>query len=76
VSDFDLNCASPVEVDDLDLAERFPQRVTVIRIARKATHINYEAFAQYRGDTHLAAELIAHPGLAFGDAIHFGSCRA
>ena len=52
---------------DLDLAERAPQRVIVIR---KAAHTDHEAFVQRGGDADLSAELIAHTGLALGDAIH------
>ena len=57
---------------NLDLAERFPQRVTVIRIALKAAHADHKALVQRGGDTHLATELIAHPRFAFGDAVRLG----
>ncbi len=58
--------------EDLDLAERSPQRVTVIRVARKAAHADHEAFVQRGGDADLAAERVADAGFALGDAIDLG----
>ena len=44
--------------EDLDLAERFPQRVTVITISRKAAHADDEALIQRDSDADLSAELV------------------
>ncbi len=57
---------------DRDLFEGFLQGVAVVRVAGNAAHADYEALVQCGGDADLAAELIAHPGLAFRDAVVLG----
>lgn len=61
--------------EDLDLAKRVPQHVTVIRDARKAAHTNHEVFVQRSGHADLEAKLLADPGRALRDAIHFWLVR-
>lgn len=46
--------------------------MTVVGVARKAAHADHEPFGERGCHADLAAELIAHPGLPFGDAIHLG----
>jgi hypothetical protein len=58
--------------EDGYLLQRLPQGVAVVRVARKAAHADHEAFVQRGGNADLAAEFIAHPGLALGYAIHLG----
>lgn len=57
---------------DRHLFQCLPQSVAVIGIARKAAHADDEALVQRGGDADLAAELIADPHLAVGDAVDFG----
>jgi hypothetical protein len=54
---------------DFRLFERRSEGVTVVWIARKAAHADDKARVQRGGHADLAAEFIAHPRLAFGDAI-------
>ena len=57
---------------DRHLFQRFLQCVAVVRVARKAAHVEHEALDQRRSDGHFAAELITDPRLAFRDAIDPG----
>ena len=58
--------------EDFDLLQRLAKCVAVIGIAGEAAHAEDEALIKAGGDADLAAELIAYPRLAFGDAVHFG----
>jgi len=61
---------------DLHLFEGFLQGMAVVGIAREAAHADDEALVQRGRHADLAAELMAHPRLALGDASTSGSCRA
>ena len=53
----------------LHLFQRRGEGVAILGIAGKTAHANDETLVQHRGDADLAAELVAHPRLTFGDAI-------
>lgn len=56
---------------DLHLLQRLTQRVPVIGVPGHRPHADDEALLVGRRHRHLGPELVAHPRLAFGDAVHF-----
>lgn len=56
--------------EGLHLLEGLGKGVPVVGIAGHGAHADDKAAGERGGDAHLAAELIAHPRLALGDAVH------
>lgn len=55
---------------DFHLLQRLAQRVPITRVPGHRSHADNKALLMSRRHRHLRSELVAHPRLALGDAIH------